>query len=63
MTNENGLKQSIEVGDIVLFMSQSHPLNRSYEVIGRVERDYKGLHAGNRYLPLSGVTIIQKFKG
>jgi len=27
-----------------------------------VERDYKGLHAANRYLPIKGVRIIEKGK-
>jgi hypothetical protein len=52
----------IEVGDIVQFFAASHPLNEPQEYIGRVERDCKGLHAANRYLPLSGVRIIEKGK-
>lgn len=48
-------------GDIVLFRHRIHPtLGDEEEVIGRVKVDAKGLHAGNRYLPSSGVTIIQK---
>lgn len=50
----------IEVGDIVSFMTTNHPMNPDYEVIGRVERDAKGLHAGGRYLPHRNKVILIK---
>ncbi len=57
--NQTGA-EAIEIGDIVQFFAASHPLNKPTEYIGRVERDYKGLHAANRYLPITGVRIIEK---
>ena len=57
--NQTGA-EDIEIGDIVQFFAASHPLNEPVEYIGRVERDYKGLHAANRYLPITGVRIIEK---
>jgi len=57
--NQTGV-ENIEIGDIVQFFAASHPLNEPTEYIGRVERDYKGLHAANRYLPITGVRIIEK---
>jgi hypothetical protein len=59
--NQTGA-EDIEIGDIVQFFAASHPLNKPTEYIGRVERDYKGLHAANRYLPIKGVRIIEKGK-
>jgi hypothetical protein len=50
-----------EIGDIVCFMARAHPLSEPYEIIGRVERDARGLHAGNRYLPMDGVRIVERF--
>lgn len=50
-----------QVGDIVAFMVRAHPImGVPYEVIGRVERDSRGLHAGNRYLPLDGVRVVER---
>lgn len=40
-----------QVGDIVCFKTRSHPtMGKPYEIIGRVESDARGEHAGGRYL-------------
>ena len=50
-------KQSeISVGDVVGFFDRAHPtMGESYEVIGRVGKDARGLYAGNPYLPLDRI--------
>lgn len=53
-------------GDIVSFMTRAHPImGKEYEVIGRVQNDARGLHAGNRYLwtATGPITIIQSNGG
>lgn len=60
-SSENSLaERGPKVGDIVSFMVRPHPtMGAPYEVIGRVEAGAGRLHAGGRYLPLSGVEVIR----
>ena len=51
MTGDRTIPTGLELGDIVAMTTQAHPImGKPYEVIGRVERDGRGFHAGNRYL-------------
>lgn len=50
-----------EPGDIVVMWTRQHITSTPYEVIGRVECDAKGLHAGNRYLShCYDIRVIEK---
>lgn len=54
--------QVAKVGDIVKYKTRNHPvLGEEYEVIGRIEHDARGLHAGGRYLftAIGDIEIIQ----
>lgn len=51
-----------KVGDVVRFMTRNHPtMGEEYEVIGRVGKDDRGLHAGGRFLntAIGDIVIVQ----